>query len=333
MKVNVIAIACVGASLLLASACTSSGAGAASAPASASAPSGMASASATPASSATPAASAGPASSSAPAVQSSVSITLTPVGPASAQGLAAAAQLLNTRAATAGLKDTKAAVVGGNVVLTGPATAKAALETMAGTGVLRMRQVLMEASGGTVSGQPDLVHLAVLKVFDTLTCTPGESVTTWQRKLGYSSPADWDDPTAQVVACDSSGNKYVLDVATVLGQEVTKAVASQPSPGQWAVLLSVSSAGASAFGALTTRLYNKYFAAASTDPDDRVLDQVAVVIDGVVVSAPEIAAPITAGRLQIFGSFTRNQIEAMAAQLSSGPLPVAFRIASTSTSS
>jgi preprotein translocase subunit SecD len=65
--------------------------------------------------------------------------------------------------------------------------------------------------------------------------------------------------------------------------------------------------------------------------NDMVLDQAAVVLDGTVLSAPLIAAPIAGGHLEISGNFTRAAVGELAAELQGGPLPVAFRIAGTST--
>ena len=202
-------------------------------------------------------------------------------------------------------------------------------------GVLRIRHVLLqEPAGGLTNGDASLVQPGVLRLFRKLVCDPGESDAAWQQEVGYTTSADWNDPTAQVVSC-SSGTKYVLAVAAVLGQEVTGAVASpgQP-PGQWAVALTVNSAGASAFGALTTHLYNTYYSGFTTgNQNDMVLDQAAVVLDGTVLSAPLTAGPIIGGHLEISGNFTRAAAAELAAELEGGPLPVAFRIAGTSTSS
>jgi SecDF, P1 head subdomain len=277
----------------------------------------------------------------------SVSITLSPVAPASAHELAAAAQLISERVAQSGLPVLSAAgshagaatVSGRNVVLTGLAADKTALEGLAGMGVLRFRHVLLEEpADGAASGDARLVQPGVLSLFRKLACTPGESATAWQQEAGYTAPADWNDPTAQVVSC-SSGTKYALDAATVLGQEVTGAlpVPSRPS-GQSAVALTVNSAGASAFSALTTHLYNTYYSGfAKGNQNDMVLDQVAVVLDGTVLSVPETQGPITGGQLEITGSspagLTRAAASELAAELQDGPLPVAFRIAGTSTSS
>jgi hypothetical protein len=279
-----------------------------------------------------PAARSGLSGSSAP-----VSITLSPVAPASAPELAAAARLISERAVQSGLPGA-ATVSGRNVVLTGLAADKAELEGLAAMGMLRFRHVLLEEpAGGAASGNASLVQPAVLRLFRKLACTPGASDTTWRQEAGYTAPADWNDPTAQVVSC-SSGTKYVLDAATVLGQEVTGAlpVPSQPS-GQWVVALTVNSAGASAFGALTTHLYNTYYSGFTAgNQDDMVLDQVAVVLDGTVLSAPETAGPITGGHLEITGNppagLTRAAASDLAAELLDGPLPVAFRIAGTGTS-
>ena len=184
--------------------------------------------------------------------------------------------------------------------------------------------------------QPGVLRL--FRLFRKLVCNPGESDTAWQREVGYTTPADWNNPAAQVVSC-GSGTKYALGVAAVLGQEVTRAAVSPGQPrGQWFVAVTLNSAGASAFGALTTHLYNTYHSGFTTssgqiagNQNDIVLDQAAVVLDGTVVSAPMIDAPITGGPLEIVGNFTRAAVEELAAELQGGPLPVAFRIAGTST--
>jgi hypothetical protein len=278
----------------------------------------------------TPSAPAGLSGSSAP-----VSITLSPVAPASAHELAAAARLISERVAQSGLPGA-ATVSGRNVVVTGLAADKTALEGLAGMGVLRFRHVLLEEpAGGAASGAATLVQPGVLSRFRNLVCAPGHSDAAWRQQAGYTTPADWNDPAAQVISC-SGGTKYVLGAATVVGQQVTQAAPAPAQPaGQWAVAVTVNTAGASAFGALTTHLYNTYYSGtAKGNQNDTVLDQVAVVLDGTVVSAPETGAPITGGRLEITGNppagLTRAAASQLAAKLRVGPLPVAFRIAGTS---
>lgn len=181
-----------------------------------------------------------------------------------------------------------------------PAADEAELKTLAAAGVLRLRQVLLQApsAGATASGDASLVQPRVLALFSKLACGPGGSDTAWKSEIGYTASSDWDNPDAQTVSCDSSGDKYALAAAKVLGQDVTSA-AAMPSTvaNQWAVDLILNSTGASAFAELTTDLHSKYpLGEVAGNQNDMTLDQVAVVVDGSVNSAPDIAAaPITGG--------------------------------------
>ncbi len=262
-----------------------------------------------------------------------VSITLSPARPAKADVLAAAARLLRQRAAHLHLPYTQAQVVGPNVVLTGPAADETQLKTLAMAGVLNFRQVLLyQPHGGTKHGGVSLVNQDTLALFGKLACAPGNT-STWKDQVGYTTADDYDNPDAQIVSCDSSGGKYALDVAKVPGTQISSATATlSTTSDQWAVALTLKSAGASAFGALTSHLYNTYYsAAAAGNEDDYWLDTIAFVLDGNVVSAPEITGPILGGNAQIVGNFTRAQAEGIAAQLQSGPLPAGFRVSAIRT--
>jgi preprotein translocase subunit SecD len=263
-----------------------------------------------------------------------VSITLSPATRASTAVLAAAAGLLRQRAAYLHLPDTRAQVSGPDVVLTGPAADETQLKAIATAGVLNFRQVLLyqapsgTAISGTTYGDVSLVNKHTLALFRKLACTPGNT-STWTAQVGYTAAADYDNPNTQVVACDSSGDKYALDVAKVPGTQISDATAAlSPNSNQWEVTLTLKSAGAAAFFNLTSDLNSKYYAAAGNNPEtsDYWLDTIAIVLDGNVVSAPEIEAPVPGGHLQIPGSFTRAQAADLAADLHSGALPVNFRV-------
>jgi preprotein translocase subunit SecD len=268
-----------------------------------------------------------------------VSITLSPATPASTEVLARAAQLLGQRAASLHLQDTRALVLGPDVVLTGPAADQAQLKALAMAGVLNFRQVLLyQPHGGTPAaagtyGDAGLVNQHTLALFRKLACTPG-STSTWTDQVGYATAEDYDNPDTQIVSCDSSGNKYALDVAKVAGTQISRAVAAlSTTSNQWAVTLTLKSAGVTAFTNLTSELVAKYLSGAGAgNQDDFWLDTIAVVLDGNVISAPETAGPIPGGVVQIVGNFTRAQAEELAAQLQSGPLPADFRASAISTS-
>lgn len=270
-----------------------------------------------------------------------VSITLAPATPASADALATAAQLLRQRAAYLHLPDTQAQVSGPDVVLTGPAADQAQLKALAMAGVLNFRQVLLyqpykgtapAAASAPAYGDASLVNQHTLALFRKLVCTP-DNASTWKDQVGYARAEDYDNPDTQIVSCDSSGNKYALDVAKVPGTQIGDAVAEQSAASnQWDVLLTLKSAGAAAFTNLTTEQAAKYYPGAQAgNQDDQWLDTIAVVLDGSVISAPQTVSPIPGGVAQIAGNFTRAQAKELAADLQSGALPADFRVSAIST--
>jgi preprotein translocase subunit SecD len=280
----------------------------------------------------------GPASPPAPPSRL-VSITLSPATPTGMDVLARAAQLLGQRAALLHLRSTRAQVLGPDVVLTGPAADQAQLKAIAVAGVLNFRQVLLyqpysgTAPAATTYGDAGLVNRPTLALFRKLACTP-DNTSTWKGQAGYTTAGEYDNPDTQIVSCDSSGNKYALDVAKVPGTQISRAVAAlSTTSNQWDVTLTLKSAGATAFTNLTSELAAKYLSGAGAgNQDDFWLDTIAVVLDGNVLSAPETAGPIPGGVVQIAGNLTRAQAEELAAQLQSGPLPADFRASAISTS-
>jgi preprotein translocase subunit SecD len=186
------------------------------------------------------------------------------------------------------------------------------------------------AATSTVYGNPSLVQPAVLKLFNKLVCKAGETDTQWKKQVNYTQSSDWDTLTSQTVSCNTTtGEKYALAASTVDGKNVTGATAQLSTDNsQWEVLLTFNGKGTSDFGTLTTDMYNKYFSDSTSNQDDAVLDQAAIVLDGDVVSAPEINQPITAGNAQITGSFTQAQATSLANVLKYGSLPLSLSVES-----
>ncbi|GEL25683.1 hypothetical protein PSU4_46370 [Pseudonocardia sulfidoxydans NBRC 16205] len=88
----------------------------------------------------------------------------------------------------------------------------------------------------------------------------------------------------------ADGVIYVLGPAELDGSHVASAEATNES-GTWAVQVGLTPAGATAFADLSGRNVGK---------------QLAIVVDGDLVSAPIIQAPITGGAVQISGDFDRT---------------------------
>jgi preprotein translocase subunit SecD len=126
-----------------------------------------------------------------------------------------------------------------------------------------------------------------------------------------------DDPDQPLVTCDRDGtSRFVLGPAEVLGRQVKSATAAidQQGTGGWFVSLSFDKEGTKKFGEITQRVVSL------TPPQN----QVAIVLDGLVVSAPRIIDAILGGQAQITGNFTQQESSDLANVLKYGSLPLAF---------
>jgi preprotein translocase subunit SecD len=185
----------------------------------------------------------------------------------------------------------------------------------------------------TTLGDPSLVNKQTLELFNKVTCKPGDT-TKWKQQAGYTSAADYDNANAQIVSCDSQGNKYALDVAKVPGTQILTASANlSTTSNEWEVLLTLKGAGAAAYATLTSDMSSKYYSAGGGNPlsSDYWLDTIAVVLDGNVVTAPEVLGAIPGGSSQITGNFTQAQATQLANVLQYGSLPLTFKILTANT--
>jgi preprotein translocase subunit SecD len=189
------------------------------------------------------------------------------------------------------------------------------------------------ASASGPFGGPSQVNAATMKLFDKLVCKPGPNANTvndsWKTTVGYNDQqSQWDQPKDQTVSCDASGNKYVLGPTVVEGTQVTSATAGLESNSTgWIVNIALDSAASKAFGTLTTNQFDKYYPSATSNEDDAVLDQTAVVLGGDIVSAPETQGALTSGSFQINGGssgFSEAEATSLANVVKYGQLPLNF---------
>ncbi|WP_034519688.1 protein translocase subunit SecD [Actinomadura rifamycini] len=169
---------------------------------------------------------------------------------------------------------------------------------------------------------PGVRDQAVVKQFEELDCYNGD-----RRAPGSNDPGrQW------VVACDEEVEngqvtKYILGPVRVLGENVDGAEAVPPNAQQgqpsWSVSLDFDGRGADQFGQVTTEAYGAY----QQDPTSAQA-QIAIVLDGQVVSAPAInQGPITGGTASIDGppeSFGQQYATDLANVLKYGALPLEF---------
>jgi preprotein translocase subunit SecD len=182
------------------------------------------------------------------------------------------------------------------------------------TAELRFRQVLAESAG--IASVPDTATAA------TPSAGVSGDINSRYAALDCTIPANregtgTDTPAETIVACSREGGaKYILGPAEVLGQQVSEASAGfDPQSGvSWFVSLTFDGEGTKAFGAITNRVTSLQ------SPQN----QVAIVLDGLVVSAPRINEAIPSGNAQITGSFTQADAQDLANVLKYGALPLAF---------
>ena len=128
-----------------------------------------------------------------------------------------------------------------------------------------------------------------------------------------------DDPSQYLITCEEDGSyKYVLAPADLVGTDIESATAGLPQQGAggWQVELLMTTDGAKKFATSTQSL------SAQQTPND----QFAIVLDGVVISAPSVNEPILGGSAVISGSFTADEARALAQVLKYGALPVSLEV-------
>ena len=128
-----------------------------------------------------------------------------------------------------------------------------------------------------------------------------------------------DDPAQYLISCEKDGSvKYALAPADLVGTDIESATAGLPQQGAggWQVDLQMTTDGAKKFADSTTKL------SAQQSPTN----QFAIVLDGVVISAPAVNEPILGGSAVISGSFTADEARALAQVLKYGALPVALDV-------
>jgi len=120
------------------------------------------------------------------------------------------------------------------------------------------------------------------------------------------SPRRADD-AAEITACELGGAAtYVLGPAEEIAVASANATAQvgAVATGEWVVEVTLTDAAA--WEALTTKYIGK---------------QLAIVLDGIVQSAPTVQEAIPGGSAHISGEFTESESRRIAAVLEGGPLP------------
>ena len=252
------------------------------------------------------------------------SVTLTPRasqnGKVTAAAIDQAVGIIRQRVNSLGVAESEVTSQGTGVnrqiVISVPGqTGQRIVQLVGQTAELRFRQVLAEGNATAKSAATDTktatlpagVSQDLNTKYANLDCTDVKNLR------GGST----DLPTDTIVSCNRSGStKYILGPAQVLGSMISKASAAIDQQGSsgWYVLLNFNGEGTKKFGEVTSAITNL------TAPQN----QLAIVLDGLVVSAPRIIQAITAGNAQITGNFSQTDASDLANVLKYGSLPLAF---------
>lgn len=252
------------------------------------------------------------------------SVTLTPRasqnGKVTASAIDQAVGIIRQRVNSLGVAESEVTSQGTGVnrqiVISVPGqTGQRIVQLVGQTAELRFRQVLAEGNATAKSAAADTktatlpagVSQDLNTKYANLDCTDVKNLR------GGST----DLPTDTIVSCNRSGStKYILGPAQVLGSMISKASAAIDQQGSsgWYVLLNFNGEGTKKFGEVTSAITNL------TAPQN----QLAIVLDGLVVSAPRIIQAITAGNAQITGNFSQTDASDLANVLKYGSLPLAF---------
>jgi preprotein translocase subunit SecD len=189
-----------------------------------------------------------------------------------------------------------------------PATTPVAPATVASTDTTVPGATVPGATTATTSPTPD-------------TATPD----TTSAGDGATNPLD-TLPAGVDVLQGRDGLSYLVAPAGATGQVFDNTASAGIESGQWTVVVGLrrGAEGEDLWNALTTLCYNR----------DELCPtgQVAIVLDGEVISAPVVQEPVfTGGQVQITGNFTETEARDLAKILEFGAVPVKFAVSQVQT--
>ena len=264
----------------------------------------------------------------------------TPNGTVDSQAIDAAVEVIRHRLVRIGIVGAEVIRAGGRIEVSIPGRGRNDVaHLVAQPGQLSVRQVLTAAPAAAAAppASPSPTGSATVQSSDrpTGTVTLRQQFATVDCSAAVQRQNGDPDPQAEIVACERDGTiKYLLGPAEVLGTDVRTATATvDQGLNQGQILLDFNGKGTREFADLTRRVQPRPEMGSAGCQPPTGCNAVAVVLDGVVLSAPRIAEPITGGRAQIAGNLSQHEDADLASILTYGPLPLAFETSpATSTS-
>lgn len=274
-------------------------------------------------------------------LQGGASITLQPEGEYDVAALDVAINIIRSRVDSIGVAEPEIIRQGDTVVVNLPGVddQQRALDIIGRQGQVLLRPVLQAgtldtSATTTVPGQTTVPTDTTLPGAATgpgnarlrgaaTTTIPATPETT---APGIQVSEDPNDPSANAVLIDGKGGAFLVGPAGADGLVFTNDAAAEINNGNWVVNVGLQDgpAGADLWNALTTKCFNR----------DAVCPtgQIAIVLDGRVISAPVVQEAIfSGGTVQISGDFTEGEARDLAKILEFGAVPVKFAVATVQT--
>ena len=289
-------------------------------------------------------------------LQGGASVTLQPEGEYDKANLDVAVEIIRARVDSIGVAEPEIILQGGTVIvnLPGVKDQQQALDIIGRTGELLLRPVLqtgmLKDNGSTtipgdttqdtkqptvtdtvpVAGGPgssrhintSTVTSTTVPVLDSATVAPTDAAVSPKVELG----TDQNDPTQTVLLLDKQGIAYVVGPAGASGKVFKNDARADVQTGEWTVVVSLRD------GADGDVQWNKMAAACFNRTEICPTGQLAMVLDGTVISAPTVNEPeFTGGSVQISGAFTATEARDLAKILEFGAVPVRFGVSQAQT--
>ena len=266
-------------------------------------------------------------------LQGGASVTMTPVGDFEPEALNVAVDIIRQRVDSIGVAEPEIQRQGNNVVvnLPGVKDQQKALELIGRTGAVEMRPVINYAENPdlttTTSAAPGATTTTVAGASTTLAPPAGgvgssrgrAATTTTSTTVPGTDPDTGLEPGQTVLPGRKDGFIYLLGPAEATGEVFSNDASVQVEGGSFSVLANLRDgvAGEVPWNALAKKCYD--------GGDDCPTKAIAIVLDGEVISAPQVQTPnFDNGQVSITGNFTRAEAEELAKILQFGAVPVQF---------
>lgn len=277
-------------------------------------------------------------------LQGGASVTMTPTGTFDEAALTVAVDIIRQRVDSIGVAEPEIIRQGKTVVvnLPGVKDQQQALDLIGRTGSVEMRPVLKMAQNPeattTTTVKPGATTTTVKGATTTTVAaspsttlaqpsggvgsarhTAASTTTTTSTTIPGTDPTTGLAPGQTVYPGRKDGMLYLLGPAGATGEVFKNDASAQVNAGAWAVAANLRSGadGADLWNALAAKCY-----AGGTDCPTK---QIAISLDGEVISAPVVQVPsFDQGSVQITGNFTQKEASELARVLQFGAVPVKF---------